>query len=151
MSVEDAVALIRQLKDYRDTHKLEFYDPYPFQKDFHNAKGTNGLPATEKALMAANQIGKTVCGAYETAFHATGLYPDWWEGNIHQSPPSILVASNTNETTRDRCQGDLFGDPTDDNLLGTGAIPKHLIGEKVRKPGVPNAYDSVLVKHKSGG
>ena len=151
MSVEDAVALIQQLKDYRDTHKLEFYDPYPFQKDFHNAKGTNGIPATEKALMAANQIGKTVCGAYETAFHATGLYPDWWEGNIHQSPPSILVASNTNETTRDRCQGDLFGDPTDDNLLGTGAIPKHLIGEKVRKPGVPNAYDSVLVKHKSGG
>lgn len=151
MSLEDAVDLIGRLKEYRDTHKLEFYDPYDFQIRFHNAKGTNGKPATEKALMAANQIGKTICGAYETAFHATGIYPDWWEGNRHSTPPSILVASNTNETTRDRCQGDLFGDPTDDNLLGTGAIPKHLIGEKVRKPGVPNAYDSVLVKHISGG
>ena len=147
---EEVISIIDQLTEYRDTHKLEFYVPYDFQKAFHNAKGSDGKPATEKALMAANQIGKTICGAYETAFHATGLYPDWWEGHRHTTPPSILVASNTNETTRDRCQGDLFGDPTDESLIGTGAIPKHLIGEKVRKPGVPNAYDSVLVKHVSG-
>ena len=32
-----------------------------------------------------------------------------------------------------------------------GSIPKHLIGETTRKPGVPNAHSSVLVKHRTGG
>jgi phage terminase large subunit-like protein len=61
------------------------------------------------------------------------------------------VASTTNETTRDRCQKELFGEPTDDRQLGTGYVPLDRIGDKSRKPGVPNAYDSVLVKHISGG
>jgi hypothetical protein len=34
----------------------------------------------ERLLMAANQVGKTLAGAAEAAFHLTGRYPDWWEG-----------------------------------------------------------------------
>ena len=93
----------------------------------------------------------TICGSFEVAFHVTGMYPDWWEGKRFSRATEWIVASTTNETTRDRCQKDLFGEPTDDHSIGTGAIPLECIGEKVRKPGVPNAYDSVLVKHISGG
>jgi len=150
MSIDETVGIIEQLETYRRTHKLEFYDPYEYQKKFHGALDTDGKLARQRALMAANQIGKTFCGAMETAYHLTGIYPDWWTG--HRFPKSVefIVASTTNETTRDRCQRELFGEPTNDKELGTGAVPLELIGERVRKPGVPNAYDSVLVKHASG-
>jgi phage terminase large subunit-like protein len=101
--------------------------------------------------MCANQIGKTYCGAMETAMHLTGLYPDWWEGHRFTKPVNWLVGSNTNETARDICQKELFGDPSDDDAIGTGTIPKDCIGIPTRKPGVPNAIDSCLVKHASGG
>ena len=94
--------------------------------------------------------GKTYCGAMETAMHATGMYPDWWEGHRFEKSADIMVGSTTNETGRDICQKELFGEPDDLEKLGTGAIPKELIGETVRKPGVPNAYSSVLVRHVSG-
>ena len=42
--------------------------------------------------------------------------------------------------------------PIDDpSAKGTGSIPLKLIGETVRKPGVPNAVNSVVIRHKSGG
>ena len=83
--------------------------------------------------------------------HLTGKYPSWWQGTRFNHANEWLVASTTNETTRDRCQKDLFGDPVDEKAIGTGAVPLDCIGEKIRKPGVPNAYDTVLVKHVSGG
>lgn len=152
MSLEETAAIIAKLEEYKKTHRLEYYKPYKFQKDFHNAKGfQTEKSARQRFLMAANQIGKTVCGAAEVAIHATGKYPKWWEGSTFNHPVEFLVASTTNETTRDRCQKDLFGDPLDDKAIGTGMVPLECIGERIRKPGVPNAYDSVLVKHVSGG
>jgi phage terminase large subunit-like protein len=148
----DALEAIRELQNYKNTHKLEYYNPYEYQKKFHHAVGfKTEKPARQKALMAANQIGKTTCGSYEVAMHATGKYPKWWKGTRFNHPTEWLVASTTNETTRDRCQKDLFGDPLDEKALGTGAVPFDSIGERIRKPGVPNAYDAVLVKHISGG
>lgn len=148
----EAAQLLAELENYKNTHKLQYYKPYPYQVKFHNAVGfKTDKPARQKALMAANQVGKTTCGAYEVAFHLTGLYPSWWQGRKFTQANEWLVASTTNETTRDRCQKDLFGEPTDDRSLGTGAVPLELIGDKIRKPGVPNAFDSVLVKHVSGG
>lgn len=93
----------------------------------------------------------TRCGSMEIAMHLTGNYPKWWKGQRFIRPIDCLVASNTNETTRDICQDALFGDPSNDEMLGTGAIPKRCIGETTSKPGVPNAFDTVLVKHTSGG
>lgn len=152
MGLEEAAEIIAQLDRYKQTHKLEYYKPYDYQKRFHNAKGHGtDKPARQRALMAANQVGKTTCGAADVAIHATGLYPKWWEGTRFNHPNEWLVASTTNETTRDRCQKDLFGEPVDEKALGTGWIPLDCIGDRIRKPGVPNAYDSVLVKHVSGG
>jgi len=148
----EAVEIIQQLEEYKQTHKLEYYKPYDFQKKFHNAVGFGtDRPARQKALMAANQIGKTFCGAMEVSVHLTGKYPKWWTGTRFSYPNEFVIASTTNEMTRDRCQKDLFGDPEIEKALGTGAVPKEDIGTTTRKPGVPNAYDSVLVKHVSGG
>lgn len=150
--LEEAAKILSVLDQYRNTHRLEYYRPYDYQKKFHNAIGhKTDKPARQRALMAANQVGKTTCGAYEVAFHLTGKYPRWWEGTKFTQANEWLVASTTNETTRDRCQKDLFGEPTDDKSLGTGAVPLDCIGDRIRKPGVPNAFDAVLVKNVSGG
>lgn len=151
MNLEDILGDLSAISNYRNTHKLEFYTPYEYQIKFHHAVDSDGKLAKQRALMAANQIGKTFSGAMETAMHLTGLYPDWWIGHRFTKPVEWLVASTTNETTRDRCQRELFGEPTDDKQKGTGAVPLPLIGEPTRKPGVPNAFDSVLVRHASGG
>lgn len=152
MKAEDAFFQDLALAAKRRTvNKLDYYEPYPFQVRFHNAigKGTT-RPAVHKALMAANQVGKSFCGGMDVAIHATGLYPDWWKGHRFERGYSMLCAGMTNDSTRDICQGELFGDPADPQKFGTGAIPKHLIGKQTRKAGVPNAFDSVYVKHKSG-
>lgn len=83
--------------------------------------------------------------------HLTGLYPDWYRGVRFYVPVDWIVAGNTNEVTRDICQNELFGDPKDESKFGTGAVPLQLIGRKERKPGVPNALETVQVKHVPSG
>ena len=133
-------------------HKLQTYDPYDYQKDFHSLKGDNEQVAKARCLMAANQIGKTVCGGAETAIHATGEYPDWWEGHKIESPSLIICAGKNSYKTRDLIQKELLGAESvgDKKKEGTGWIPKHLIVGTSRKPGIPDAYEKILVKHKSG-
>ncbi len=151
--LEEALKLLEQLDRYKSTHRLNDYQPYDFQRRFHHAKGfaTDKL-ARQRALLAANQIGKSHCGAMEVAMHLTGRYPAWWKGHKFGRPIVALCGSNTNEQTRDVVQAELFGDPSDDKKIGTGTIPLECITEKpIRKPGVPNAYDQVAVKHITGG
>jgi phage terminase large subunit-like protein len=151
VDLHEAAQILAELDRYKATHALEYYRPYPFQTKFHNAKGfKTDKPAKQRALMCANQIGKTTAGAHEVAYHLTGLYPSWWEGTRFDFATEWIVASTTNETVRDRCQKDLFGEPSDDKAMGTGTVPLERIGETTRKPGVPNAYDSVLVRHNTG-
>lgn len=143
---------IAALDRYKNTNRLEYYQPYEFQKKFHNALGYQSIkPAAQRALMCANQIGKTFCGGMEGAIHLTGKYPYWWKGYRFTRPISMLVGGLTNESVRDICQKELFGDPNDEKSMGTGAVPAKLIGKWTRKAGVPNALDTVMVKHVSGG
>lgn len=151
----------QEFVDYVKTHKMEFYEPYPFQLSFHHAKDgeryispfpkKEGDLANTRWLQCGNQTGKTASAAMEVAFHATGLYPDWWEGHRFTKPPKILVAGVTNDSTRDVIQNELCGDPKDDAAFGTGSIPAHLMGTPTRKPGVMNAFESLTVRHVSGG
>lgn len=132
---------------------IELYQPYPYQQDFHFSEGfgTPGKLAKIRGLMAANQVGKTKSAASEVSMHLTGRYPDDWKGWRFTKPVNWLCGSKTNELTRDVVQKELCGEPADPNQLGTGTIPKHAIKDTARKPGVPGAYDSVLVRHISGG
>lgn len=146
-----ALELLKQLERGRETNRIAHYKPYEWQKKFHNAVGfQTEKPAVEKAAICANQIGKTWAAASEVAFHVTGIYPDWFQGQRFMFPNDWIVAGVTNEVTRDICQNELLGDPKDDKKLGTGTIPRHLIGKTTRKAGVPNAIETAQIKHVSG-
>jgi phage terminase large subunit-like protein len=121
------------------------YKPYDYQMKFHNSN------ATQRLLMAGNRVGKSLSGAMEMAIHLTGKYPDWWEGRKFGRPIRAWAGGVSNETTRDVCQKELVGQPDDPSAKGTGSLPLDDIGETVRKAGVPNAMNSLVVRHITGG
>ena len=139
--------LLKERQRRIETTRLNYYKPYKYQKDFHS----EGHDCAQRILMAANRVGKTYCGAVETAYHLTGNYPTWWKGRKFNKPVRIWAAGESNDTTRDIIQKELFGNPQDPSKKGTGAVPLNKIVETTRKPGVPNAHSSVLIQHKSGG
>jgi len=100
--------------------------------------------------MAGNQLGKTVCGGAEWAMHATGRYPDWWEGAVFNKPVILWATGVTNETTRDNPQRILVGPPPSEEAWGTGMIPKSAIKEYDRAIGTPNLLDNIQVKFGGG-
>ena len=101
--------------------------------------------------MAGNQLGKTLAGSMEWAMHLTGRYPDWWDGKRFDLPVRLWAAGETRISTRDTVQKLLLGDPEKEEEWGTGAIPGDDLVDTFRSQGVPNALDSVTVKHQSGG
>lgn len=114
-----------------------------------------GQQFTERLFQAGNRVGKTITGAFEVTAHTTGLYKDWWEGRRFAHPTHGWAAGDTNETTRDIIQKELFGGVTWEDgrktFDGTGMIPKELIGPCSWKRGVDDLADVVKVKHVSGG
>ena len=144
--IEKAVEIARELRKRERFNKVEFYDPYPYQLEFH----ATGGEANQRLLMAANRIGKSYCGAAEMAFHLTGLYPDWWKGRKFNNPITAWCGGISNETTRDIVQAELLGSPDDPEAFGSGAIPRKLIVKTERKPGVPNAKAVALIRHVTG-
>lgn len=99
-------------------------------------------------MLAANRTGKTEgVGAFETTVHLTGRYPDWWTGRRFKYPVASWAAGDTNETTRDVIQLKLLG-PIGE--FGTGMIPGDLLIHTSPKAGVPNAVETLWVKHSSG-
>ncbi len=122
--------------------------PYPWQVEFHNAD------YRERAIIAANQTGKTrTCGA-EVAIHATGQYPDWWQGHRFINPPKICIGSETNETLRDPQQLELYGDfkPESREPSGRGWMPlESILGFTYRQCGITGVFDEMKIRHSSGG
>lgn len=99
--------------------------------------------------MAANRVGKTEgVGAYELTVHLTGKYPDWWEGRRFDGPITAWAAGDTSQTTRDILQEKLLG-PRHDQ--GIGMIPADSIVRVTAKPGVPDAVETITIRHISGG
>lgn len=101
--------------------------------------------------MAGNQLGKTVAGSFEWAMHLTGRYPEWWRGRRFESAGRYWAAGESSVSTRDTVQKLLIGPPERESDWGTGAIPFECIADTQRARGVPDALDSVSVKHVSGG
>jgi phage terminase large subunit-like protein len=98
--------------------------------------------------MAANQVGKTLAASFETSFHLTGLYPEWWDGRRFGTPTKIWAGGPNSEHVRDNAQRLLFGD---NGEWGTGAIPGHSITKIEKKSGIAEAIDFARIKHVSGG
>lgn len=150
-SPEEWLAFAKRLKDAkqakRDADRLGWYKPYAKQADFH----AMGAEKRERLFMAGNQLGKTFAGAAETSMHLTGRYPDWWKGRRFDHAVNWLAGSESSELTRDGVQRLLVGPPKDESAWGTGYVPKDALMDWSRKQGVPDALDSITVKHKNGG
>lgn len=118
--------------------------PYDWQVEVHNMGGT----VTERLLMAANRVGKTMCGGAEVACHATGIYPKWWQGRRFSDATVIWCGSESWTASRDIIQDSLLGPPGEE---GTGWIPKeYIVDFKKRQAGVSDVVDTIRVRHKSG-
>lgn len=140
--------------EYEQTHKSEFFSPYPFQTKMFEAG--NGTIARYACL--ANRIGKTYSGAMEMSYHLTGQYPTvethgWeWTGRRFDRPIKAWAIGITNDSTRKVLQQELLGtiDVRDGVNLGKGSIPLNTIDtENLEREG-PCAK-VVRVKHVSGG
>lgn len=114
----------------------------------HKAFFDAGTDYGQRLFMAANRSGKTIAGALEATYHATGLYPEWWVGKRFDCPTHGWAIGSTARATRDTVQKELMG-PI--GAWGTGMIPAELIGKIWALAGVPQGIDVVQVKHVSGG
>lgn len=143
-TVKALVDTLEKLSLRQQEGKLEYYKPYPKQLMFHKL----GATMTERCLMAANRSGKTFSAAMEVAMHASGEYPEWWEGRRFGRAVKAWVSGVTSESVRETIQDLLLG-PV--GAFGTGTIPKKSIVDVRMGKGVADGVDMVLVKHKSGG
>jgi len=137
---------LEALKRSRSRNSLTRYNPYPKQKLFH----ANGAIYNEWLFMAGNQLGKTLAGGAEYAYHLTGVYPDWWEGLRYEKPPLLWASGITSETTRDNPQRVLLGPPAIQEEWGTGLIPGDSVLDTTKAIGIANLLDNIQVKHVNG-
>lgn len=114
----------------------------------HMAFFAAGSTYPERAFIAGNRTGKTEAGAYELACHLTGRYPDWWVGKRFTTPIEAWAGGINNGATRDVIQDKLLGKKDE---RGTGMIPGDAIIHVTNKQGLPDAADTVYVRHVSGG
>lgn len=117
---------------------------YPKHIEFFGA----GKTFTERGFIAGNRVGKSEAGCYETVCHVTGLYPDWWDGLKFNRPILAWVGGDTATTLRDIVQKKLLGEITD---IGSGMLPKDCIVEYKTRRNVPDAIETIRVKHVTGG
>jgi phage terminase large subunit-like protein len=154
---EMLVLLLQEKERRRRTRKILTFYPdegplrrelYPKHMEFFEA----GKKYRERCALSANRTGKTEgIGCYETVCHATGKYPEWWQGYRFDRPIRAWICGTTNQTTRDILQYKLLG-PLDD--LGTGLMwGDDIIKESVKRKAsnVPDTIETFSVKHISGG
>jgi phage terminase large subunit-like protein len=140
---QELIELLEEKETRRKYNKLGWFEPYIWQKNLCNASEAH----RQCLAMTANQIGKSTIGAYITACHLTGRYPEWWTGRVFTKPIYSWAAGVSNDTTRDIMQAELFGLAEDDQSWGSGMVPLDDIGQRTRRRGASgNTYDSVLVK-----
>jgi phage terminase large subunit-like protein len=150
---KEALEIMTALARLTEREKLYSYypDTGPLRRELypkHLEYFRLGALYKQRLALCANRIGKTEgMGGYEAACHLTGLYPSWWEGHRFTKPIIAWVAGETAKDVRDSIQLKLCG-PVDN--LGTGLIPGDAIGRHTAKGGVPDAFDTIYVKHVSG-
>lgn len=142
-----------EIERRRSRNKIDSYFPdtgplrrelYPKHMEFFAA----GAIHRERLFLAANRVGKSEAGAYETSLHLTGIYPKWWVGKRFDRPIRAWSCGDTSKTVREIIQAKLLGPP---GYHGTGMIRGDLIRRVTNKSGVPDAADTIYVRHSSGG
>jgi phage terminase large subunit-like protein len=144
-----AMAMEARAKMAERTRLFAYYPPTgPLRRELypkHMKFFALGRTCPIRCFMAANRVGKTEGGGgYETTLHMTGRYPDWWEGSWFSGPIRCWVAGDTGKSVRDIVQEKLLGPY---GSFGTGLIPAEDIVKWTPKSGVPQAVDTLTVKH----
>lgn len=128
--------------------KINYFRPYTKQLQFY----ATGLQFRERAFFGATQSGKSEGLAFEFASHLTGLYLPDWPGRRWDRPVRAWAVGESQKMVRDIQQTKLCGLPGSVENFGSGMIPRHLfVGDPVLARGESNAFDSVRVRHASGG
>lgn len=140
--MKELAQAIRVAQASRFTRLLD-YRPYPKQREFHAL----GATKRQRLLMAGNQQGKTFSGGAEVTYHATGRYPDWWQGRRFEHAITAWCGAITNEDARDVVQATLFGR---EGEWGTGLIPEDLIVGHTWARGISGLVDTAEIMHVSG-
>ncbi|MBL8578099.1 MAG: terminase family protein [Mesorhizobium sp.] len=143
----ELLLLLEEQERRKSRNRLANYQPYAKQRTFHIA----GAEHRERLFMAGNQLGKTLAGGAEWAMHLSGRYPNWWDGKVFRKPVAMWAAGLTGGSTRDTVQKMLVGDPAKKSEWGTGMIPGDAIVDTFPSRGIPNALDSIVVRHGGGG
>lgn len=112
-----------------------------------------------EGYVTTHNCGKTIAGCMEMSFHATGRYPDWWEG--HRIEPRVNASSGEKEinlwvigtdskTVRDSLQSKIIG--SESKEFTDGCLHSELIDREgiIKSRGVTGLVDTVYVRHKSG-
>lgn len=158
---ERIMVLLQVEANRKRRNRIDSYYPEtgPIRRELyrkHIAFFAAGATYRERAAMAANQIGKTEgMGAYETALHLTGQYPQWWPGRRFNKATNGIAAGKTNESTRDIVQFKLFGSVVhmpdgSRTVSGTGMIRGDCIGRITWKNGFPDLIDTAQIRHVDG-
>lgn len=142
-----ALELLEAMDQRQRFRKIDFFVPYPKQEEFFEL----GATKRERLLIAANQVGKSECGAVECSYHLTGDYPPLWIGERFEHPVRMWIAGEAGVPVRDIQQNKLMGTPGVLADQGTGYIPKDRIQDVSLARGVTDAYDTIQIKHKTGG
>lgn len=139
--------------EWRKQNKIKSYfpDEGPLRRELyakHMEFFRAGKEYRERTMMAANRVGKTEsAGGYEVILHATGDYPDWWDGRVFDRPVRVLIGGETGKLVRDSIQLKLLG-PL--HQKGTGLIPMDALISTTPKSGIPLAVDEIYVRHPRG-
>lgn len=119
-------------------------DKYDKHMEFVRA----GAIYREKLFLAGNRTGKSIVGCWELVAHATGEYPEDWDGRRFTRPVKAWIGGDTSISVRDILQQKLLGNPGE---FGTGMLPKESILKTTTKRNIPDAVETIHVKHISGG
>lgn len=150
---EELIKALEILASHQKYNKFDslFRDDGEFRRELyakHMEFVKAGAKYRERLFMAGNRVGKSELGAYEITCHATGKYPQWWNGKRFTRPVAIWIGGDTATTVRDIIQRKLLGDIGD---FGSGMLRKDDIVETKTRRNVPDAIETIRVKHLSGG
>lgn len=129
-------------EQYKENNKILFFKPDKWQQDAMNLGSTE----QHRMVSASNRVGKSYFSTYETALHATGRYPDGWNGKRFNKPINVLVLGvDWSQINKPKCTAELLlGTP---DKRGSGWIPKEDMVRMVSKAGIPNAVSTIYIKH----
>lgn len=106
------------------------------------------------AFVGGNGTGKSLFETLLAYWHASGNYPEWWDGFRFKNPIDIWMCARETKALREGIQELLFGSIAD---IGTGILPKDcLLDDKGNiqtwtMSGTANCIGQCLIKHHTNG